>query len=145
MIYNENTQEFDIIDLFYVKLRIKNIYIYIHTIYILYIYYIYIYIYIYIRINFQVASRNLQINRKQFNSKLLKSLIEVNGLSHTSTNNRKLLHPSEIKKSNVMVENIMKVFHFILLNLVHHCTFRICFCAHYFYVFRHQLFTSFLK
>ena len=68
-------------------------------------------------INFWVALGNLQINQKKklkflnrpYQIKFLESLVEMSGSSHTSTNNRKLLSPSEIKKSNVMVENILQV------------------------------------
>ena len=46
---------------------------------------------------------------RPYQTKFLESLVEMSGSSRTSTNNRKLLSPSEIKKSNVMVENILHV------------------------------------
>ena len=43
----------------------------------------------------------------------------MSGSSHTTTNYRKLLRPSEIKKSNVMVENIMEVLENTFLSPFH--------------------------
>ena len=43
----------------------------------------------------------------------------MSGSSHTTTNNRRLLRPSEIKKSNLMVENIMEVLENTFLSSFH--------------------------
>ena len=43
----------------------------------------------------------------------------MSGSFHTTTNNRKLLRPSEIKKLNVIVENIMEVLQNTFLSSFH--------------------------
>ena len=53
-----------------------------------------------------------------YKTKFLESLVEMSGSFHT-TNNPKLLRPSEIKKSNVIVENIMKVLENTFLSPFH--------------------------
>ena len=76
-------------------------------IYILYMYkYINIYIYIYIYANKSETILKWVLNRP-YQTKFL--IIEMRGLSHTTSNNGKLLHPSEIKKPVVMIENIMEI------------------------------------
>ena len=56
---------------------------------------------------------------RPYQTKFLESLVEMSGSSHTTTNNRKLLRLSEIKKSNVMVENIMEVLENTFLSPFH--------------------------
>ena len=56
---------------------------------------------------------------RPYQTKFLESLVEMSGSSHTTTNNRRLLRPSEIEKSNVMVENIMKVLENTFLSPFH--------------------------
>ena len=46
---------------------------------------------------------------RQNQTKVLESFVEMSGSSHKTTNNPKLQHPPEIKKSNVILENIMEV------------------------------------
>ena len=43
---------------------------------------------------------------RPYQTKFLETLAEMSGASYTTTNQRKFLWTSEIKRSNVMVENI---------------------------------------
>ena len=53
---------------------------------------------------------------RPFQARFAESLIEISGLSTTSSNSRKCLHPSEILKSEKMVDNIINALKTQFLN-----------------------------
>jgi hypothetical protein len=55
------------------------------------------------------------VNRP-FQARFAESLIEISGLSKTSSHSRKCLRPSEISKSEKMVENIVNALKTQFLN-----------------------------
>ena len=64
--------------------------------------------------NFKTILKSI-LNRP-YQTKFLESLVKMSGSSHTTTNNRKLLCPSEIHKPIIMEENIIKVLGNTFLN-----------------------------
>ena len=64
--------------------------------------------------NFKTILKSI-LNRP-YQTKFLESLVKMSGSSRTTTNNRKLLCPSEIHKPIVMEENIIKVLENTFLN-----------------------------
>ena len=53
---------------------------------------------------------------RPFQARFAKTLIEISGLSMTSSHSWKCIRPSEIIKSNKMVENILKALQTQFLN-----------------------------
>ena len=83
-----------------------------------------IYIYIYSRTHGICKQTNFKtilkwILNRSCQRKFLESLHEISGSSCTTTNNRKLLRPSEINKSIVLEENIMEVLENSFLSPFH--------------------------
>ena len=64
--------------------------------------------------NFKTILKSI-LNRP-YQTKFLESLVKMSGSSRTTTNNRKLLCPSEIHKPIIMEENIIKVLENTFLN-----------------------------
>ena len=56
------------------------------------------------------------VMNRPFQARFAETLIEISGLSTTSSHSRKCIRPSEIMKSNRMVENILKALQTQFLN-----------------------------